>query len=968
MKNYEQNFIFWQLLLFGIHIGHRFKNSSLYAGWLIFTFTYKTLIINLYKTILGFKNSNLGYDYCVKVGSPIWFLNLNKAYDIYTNEAALKCGEFAYSTYWIHGMISNWIFLADQINQLGHYTEDAHKGQFKKLEMTYSPWFLSRWSWPRSVLISSVATSEWPSHECLISKTPSGGICDTNISGHISNIATPGNDDSLDSIVYYNTNSSLYILEKKYGRITGWLHKVRTFKRNIAFSEWVLRYYLNINKMELNKNKLLNNINKREKKNKINDYMSHILKFSINIIEYWNFGVKFFFSLGLGEIKFQGSLDLYDQEINLNKWKIYGLLEKFKKRGYFICKILNYYLLKRLWNKSSSNIIKKKFMSKQWFKFRFLTTVYYKKEWHDDYYKTNFLLNRFWRNRIFKTFFKIRKFRKSKFAMKFFKFYNVYRYNQKRGFLDNFSISYLNISSFSNVVFSHCSSYFKKNFYNYLIPKNNKNNFNKKSELKKWLFYKKTILNNLIKYLFNNKYKNKYIKFYHLYKIYASLKNKLKNFIYLIYCYINFYFTFRYHNKKEYKFIKITKLKKITKLFKALNNLSKYPKYIEFFNNTWAPFKKIYSWFLKKNLKIGTCDILNIKASKIFSILSLNYRKKFFGYFVKYKYKRVKLFKKYFKKRKKLNKISNHRNYVLDTLDFKYDKFKNTKEVRNIVKNLHLRRRINYITEFYSYKYKINLDNRSTFKQVFNLIKKKNKLSLRIMNHNNMKFNIKNFNFYQISKRIYNKKIYNNWIIHINLIKNSDLWILDENNDTFIPSLFYKIFTKTNKIINKNVSKHNLNYYIKKEKLINISILKNYVKLKKKFFIYKIKKKMKKELIKFRIKKKVNYLVNNKLFINLKLNNLWYIIKKNFLINKGFSLKFWEIFFNKTIQNKVTYIYKEKRSIIKNLTYMFFIRYLNIYGKYLNIFNNTFTNNNTLLVRKNKQKLYINNIKKIYWN
>jgi len=55
-----------------------------------------------------------------------------------------------------HGMISNWLYLADQINQLWHYTEDAHKGQFKKLEMDYTPWFLSRWSWPRSLLISSV--------------------------------------------------------------------------------------------------------------------------------------------------------------------------------------------------------------------------------------------------------------------------------------------------------------------------------------------------------------------------------------------------------------------------------------------------------------------------------------------------------------------------------------------------------------------------------------------------------------------------------------------------------------------------------------------------------------------------------------------------------------------------------------------------------------------------------------------
>jgi len=97
---------------------------------------------------------------------------------------------------------------------------------------------------------------------------------------------------------------------------------------------------------------------------------------------------------------------------------------------------------------------------------------------------------------------------------------------------------------------------------------------------------------------------------------------------------------------------------------------------------------------------------------------------------------------------------------------------------------------------------------------------------------------------------------------------------LDENNDTFTPSLFYQIFTKTNKIISKNITKHNLNFFTKKNKIINITKLKNDLNGYKKRMLYKMKKKMKKELINFRIKKKVNYLVNNKLFINFKLNKL----------------------------------------------------------------------------------------------
>jgi ribosomal protein S2 len=1004
MNKYEQNLIFWQLLLYGVHVGHRFRNSSLYAGWLVFTYTYKTLIINLYKTILGFKNGNLGYDYCTKVGSPIWFLNLNKAYDIYTNEAALRCGEYAYSTYWIHGMISNWLFLADQMNQLCHYTKDAHKGQFKKLEMDYSPWFLSRWSWPRSVLITSVHTSEWPSHECLVSKTASVGIVDTNIPGHISNIATPGNDDSLDSIVYYNTNSSQYILDKKYGRITGWLHLVRTSRRNIAFSEWVLRYYLNIKKLgiHLHKDKLLINIRNREKSNKMSDNMMSLIKFNIDILNYWGLGIKFYFSLGSGESKFQGSLDLYSQdgfEI-INQFKIYGLMEKFKKRGFFICKILNYYLLKRIWNKTSTYVVKKKFMSNKWFKFRFLTTAYYKKVWFDDYYKTNFLFNRFWRNRIFKTFFRRRNFRKSKFSVKFFKFINVYRYNIKRGFLDNFSSSYIKISSFSSVAFSYGFGYFKKFFYTKLINKgnrfNNLNNRKKKSDLKKWLTFKKVIMIDLAKIINLNTLYNKFMRFTNFYKVYSILRNKLKSFIYIIYCYVNFYFMFRFHNKKDYRFIKRTKNKKIVKLFRALKNLCKFPKYVEFYYRSQAPFKRIELWFLKKYRNFKLYDFFNFSISRIFSMLSLNYRKNNYNFLLKYRYKRVKNFKKYFKKRKKLNKIANHRNWVIDTLDFKYNKFKNTKEVRKIVKNLHKRMRINYITEYFSNKYNININNRSSFKQVYNIAKKKNKLALRLLKFNNLKYNIKNFNFNQISRKFYNKKINHNWLKIVDTLKNRDLWNIDDSNDTETPSYFIKIYSKTKVPTDNMMSKHNLYYFNKpivnvtyKGILKEIDLVKNslnYLK-NKRLYIYinnylllkrlLFKKSNKIKLLKYKFKTYIKKLgkryifnvIGNKLFNKFKFIKLWYLMKKKFNVNKGFLFKLWELNFNRTITKldlfNFNYYYKNN---LKNYTYFYIVRFINIYSYLLSLLkNNILCEINRTILKKNKYFTYKNKLRKIYW-
>jgi ribosomal protein S2 len=77
----------------------------------------------------------------------------------------------------------------------------------------------------------------WPSHECLLTNVPALGIVDTTIAGHLSNVPAPGNDDALDSMVFYNTHVAHYILEKKYRNIAAFYRKVFKKNRIIEFNQ-----------------------------------------------------------------------------------------------------------------------------------------------------------------------------------------------------------------------------------------------------------------------------------------------------------------------------------------------------------------------------------------------------------------------------------------------------------------------------------------------------------------------------------------------------------------------------------------------------------------------------------------------------------------------------------------------------------------------------------------------------------
>jgi ribosomal protein S2 len=55
--------------------------------------------------------------------------------------------------------------------------------------------------------------------ECSRSGTPAIGVSDTNAQSGFSNIATPGNDDSINSLIFFNTHISKYILCSKFKHV-----------------------------------------------------------------------------------------------------------------------------------------------------------------------------------------------------------------------------------------------------------------------------------------------------------------------------------------------------------------------------------------------------------------------------------------------------------------------------------------------------------------------------------------------------------------------------------------------------------------------------------------------------------------------------------------------------------------------------------------------------------------------------
>lgn len=99
-------------------------------------------------------------------------------------------------------------------------------------------WLLTRFTWPRAIFISSVFYSPVVVKETSSFNIPSIGIVDTNTRSQAINLPIPGNDESIEAIIFYNETISDWILLAKFSFIFMWFTNVRSRQRLVDFKNW----------------------------------------------------------------------------------------------------------------------------------------------------------------------------------------------------------------------------------------------------------------------------------------------------------------------------------------------------------------------------------------------------------------------------------------------------------------------------------------------------------------------------------------------------------------------------------------------------------------------------------------------------------------------------------------------------------------------------------------------------------
>jgi ribosomal protein S2 len=85
------------------------------------------------------------------------------------------------------------------------------------------------------VFVSSVFNNFFVANEAAALKIPCLGITDTNAASQTTSIALPGNDDSLNSVLFYNEIVSSFILFRKGLNVLLWFVSVRRSSRFLSF-------------------------------------------------------------------------------------------------------------------------------------------------------------------------------------------------------------------------------------------------------------------------------------------------------------------------------------------------------------------------------------------------------------------------------------------------------------------------------------------------------------------------------------------------------------------------------------------------------------------------------------------------------------------------------------------------------------------------------------------------------------
>jgi len=189
---------------------------------MIYGFKWDLVIINLVLTLFSLKGAFQFVLGCVKRCKPFWFVTQDKYFNRYVRYAALKCGEFSSTLFWIRGMASNFGTITE-----GFFKRKPSFVFMRKdflFDFNYADWFFTRLARPGGLLLASVFFSNFVVKDAFCGYIGCFGLLDSNADSRDCTFALPSNDDSLAWVVFVNDVFSELILVKKFWVVLKWFY------------------------------------------------------------------------------------------------------------------------------------------------------------------------------------------------------------------------------------------------------------------------------------------------------------------------------------------------------------------------------------------------------------------------------------------------------------------------------------------------------------------------------------------------------------------------------------------------------------------------------------------------------------------------------------------------------------------------------------------------------------------------
>lgn len=233
------NFTYIQLITYSVHIGHSLKNSVLYSSWIVYSYRQNVLLIDLLKHVHMLRVClNVVWSF-VRYGLPVWFINIDETFENFLEYSSKICGEFYIARFWLRGLLSNFFYVYKSFFRFFKMKSLIFNIKQKQFSLNFRYWLFSRNTWPGLLFISSIYNSYAALNEAYLMGIPAIGVLDTNANTSWLTIPLPGNDESFESLVFYNDLVSSAILYNKFRKLILWFSGVRKKKKILSFDDYL---------------------------------------------------------------------------------------------------------------------------------------------------------------------------------------------------------------------------------------------------------------------------------------------------------------------------------------------------------------------------------------------------------------------------------------------------------------------------------------------------------------------------------------------------------------------------------------------------------------------------------------------------------------------------------------------------------------------------------------------------------